>query len=86
MKEYDIVEVIKDRAEYAKRGIHKGDIGTIMSEERNGYILVYFDGEIFQDEDGVYSTSDIDIGMRTDDLKVVKEYYPRQSYGSDKVN
>ncbi len=79
MKEYDVVEVTRDREEYAKRNIHKGDIGTIMMPERNGYVLVYFDGEILQDENGIYYTSDIDIGIRTGDLKVIKEYTPMNS-------
>ena len=72
MKEYDAVELIKDRAEYTKRGIHKGDIGTISIGERNGYVLVLFSGKI---EDDPYA--DIDVGIRVDDLKVIKEYLPR---------
>lgn len=69
MKEYDAVEVIKDRAEYKERGVHKGDVGTISIGERNGYVLVLFCGKIEDDP-----CADIDVGMRIEDLKVIHEY------------
>lgn len=71
MKELDRVELIKDRAEYREQGVYLGDKGIIMGEERNGYVLVYFDGEIYQNENGVYCTTEIDIGVRVEDLKVI---------------
>ena len=43
MKEYDRVELIKDRAEYKKAGVKSGDKGVILGGDRNGYVLVYFD-------------------------------------------
>lgn len=49
MKESDRVKLIKDRAEYAKEGVHKDDVGTIMMGEQNGYVLVFFDGEYYED-------------------------------------
>ncbi len=64
MKEYDRVELIKDRAEYKKAGVKSGDKGVILGGERNGYVLVYFDGKIVQDENGVYCTTEIDVGVR----------------------
>ena len=73
MKELDKVRFIKDRAEYAKRGVKKGDVGTILDKERNGYVLVVIDGDIYRNKDGVYCTTDIDIGARVEDLEVVGE-------------
>ena len=32
MKEYDLVELIVDREEYAKEGVHKGMFGAVMSD------------------------------------------------------
>ncbi len=77
MKEYDAVRLIKDRAEYNTRGIHKGDIGTIALGERNGYVLVLFDGERHQTRDGITYLDEIDVGVRIEDLEVIKEYIPR---------
>ena len=73
MKEYDRVELIKDKQEYLDAGVKKGDKGTILGENRLGYWLVYFDGEIFQDEDGIWSTTEIDVGVKEEDLKVIWE-------------
>ena len=69
MKELDYVELIKDRTEYAKVGIYKGDRGVISLGERNGYVLVLFSGKIEGDP-----ATDIDVGIRTVDLKVIREY------------
>lgn len=69
MKELDYVELIKDRTEYAKVGVYKGDRGVISLGERNGYVLVLFSGKI---EDN--PAADIDVGIRTVDLKVIREY------------
>ena len=74
MKEYDRVELIKDRAEYKKAGVKSGDKGVILGGERNGYVLVYFDGKIVQDENGVYFTTEIDVGVRAEDLKLLNEW------------
>ena len=73
MKELDRVELIKERAKYREAGVEVGDKGTIMGEERNGYVLVYFDGEIYQDKDGVYCTTEKDVGVRVEDLKVIPD-------------
>ena len=73
MKELDRVELIKDRAEYTEAGVKIGDKGIVMGGDRNGYVLVYFDGEIYQDEKGVYRTTEKDVGVRKEDLKVVFE-------------
>lgn len=77
MKEYDRVMLIKDRAEYANRGIHKGDVGTLMiGDVRHGYVFVFFDGEPRQTRDGITYLDEIDVGVRVEDLEVVKEYIP----------
>ncbi len=73
MKEYDRVELIKERKEYLDAGIKKGDKGTILGEKRLGYWLVYFDGDCFQDSDGVWKTTEIDVGVKEEDLRVIKE-------------
>lgn len=71
MKEYDRVELIKERREYLNAGIKKGDKGVILGENRNGYWLVVFDGEIYQDSDGVWKTTEIDVGVLDEDLKTI---------------
>ena len=73
MKELDTVRLIKDRARYREQGMNVGDIGTIMGGERNGYVLVIVEGEIFQDENGVYRTTEKDVAVRVEDLEVVSE-------------
>lgn len=74
MKELDRVMLIKDRAEYREAGVKAGDKGIIMGAERyGGYVLVYFDGEIFRDEDGVYCTTEKDVGIKVEDLKVISD-------------
>ncbi len=73
MKELDKVRLIKDRARYREQGMNVGDVGTIMGGERNGYVLVILEGEIYQDEDGVYCTTEKDIAVRAEDLEVVSE-------------
>ncbi len=74
MKVLDRVELIKDRAEYKEAGVKVGDTGIIMGEERyGGYVLVYFDGEIYQDNAGVYRTTEKDVGVRKEDLKVIPD-------------
>lgn len=75
MKEYDRVELIRDRAEYLKRGVKKGDRGVILGGERSGYFLVYFDGEIVQEEGtGAYCSTEIGIGVPEKDLRVLDEW------------
>lgn len=71
MKEYDRVELIKERREYLNAEIKKGDKGVILGENRNGYWLVVFDGEIYQDSDGVWKTTEIDVGVLDEDLKTI---------------
>lgn len=71
MKEYDRAELIKERREYLNAGIKKGDKGVILGENRNGYWLVVFDGEIYQDSDGVWKTTEIDVGVLDEDLKTI---------------
>ncbi|MEG1528338.1 MAG: hypothetical protein RR248_01960 [Clostridia bacterium] len=71
MKEFDRVELIIERAEYQKIGLKKGDRGVILGEERNGYFLVYFDGVIYQNSDGVFCTTEIDAGIKSEDLMLI---------------
>ena len=73
MKLLNRVELIVDKKRYTDQGIKKGDKGIVLGEDRNGYWLVIFDGEIFQDEDGIWSTTEIDVGVKEEDLKVILE-------------
>ncbi|MBE7091241.1 MAG: hypothetical protein E7363_04940 [Clostridiales bacterium] len=73
MKEYDRVELVSDKKKFIDLGLKKGDTGTILGPKRNGYWLVVFDGEIFQDEDGVWSTTEIDAAVLDEDVKVIWE-------------
>ena len=73
MKLLNRVELIVDKKKYSDLGLKKGDKGIVLGEERNGYWLVYFDGEIFQDENGIWSTTEIDAAVKEEDLKVIWE-------------
>ena len=73
MKLLNRVELIVDKKRYTDQGIKKGDKGIVLGEERNGYWLVIFDGEIYQDEDGVWTTTDIDAAVLEEDVKVILE-------------
>ncbi|MBO4472863.1 MAG: hypothetical protein J5765_03545 [Clostridia bacterium] len=74
MKELERVELIKDRAEYAQRGIKVGHKGTVMlGDERNGYVLVFFDGEYYKNKYGVMVMREIDVGVRVEDLKIISD-------------
>ena len=73
MKLLNRVELIVDKKIYTDQGIKKGDKGIVLGEERNGYWLVIFDGEIYQDEDGVWTTTEIDAAVLEEDVKVILE-------------
>ena len=73
MKLLNRVELIVDKKKYADQGLKKGDKGIVLGEERNGYWLVIFDGEIYQDEDGVWTTTEIDAAVLEEDVKVILE-------------
>ena len=66
MKEYDFVEVMVEKEEYAKEGVHKGMQGTILDprciEES---WLVYF-------EDPITFADTIGIPIKEKDLKIVE--------------
>lgn len=63
MKEYDIVKVIRDRAEYLKEGVHLGDEGEIIYDKIGEYCLVQF----------FYANDEtVEIGIRTEDLEVIE--------------
>ncbi len=69
LNEYDLVEVIKDRKEYRECGVNIGDQGIILGGERNGYVLVGFEGKILDDP-----FADITVGFRIEDLKKIDNY------------
>lgn len=74
MKLLDRVELISDKKKFTALGLKKGDKGILLGEERNGYWLVVFDGEIFQGEDGVWQTTEIDAAVLEEDVKVIDEW------------
>lgn len=74
MKELDWVRLTKDRARYREQGMNLGDVGLLMmGKERNGYVLVVLPGEIYQDKNGVYCTTDKEVAVRVEDLEVVPD-------------
>lgn len=73
MKLLNRVELIVDKKRYTDQGLKKGDKGIVLGEEKNGYWLVIFDGEIYQDEDGVWTTTEIDAAVLEEDVKVILE-------------
>ena len=72
MKIYDRVKLINERYEYTKAGVKINDTGIIMGKNRNGYLLVYFDGISFLDNDGVYKTTEIDLSVKPEDLEIIE--------------
>ena len=72
MKEYDRVRLIKDRSNYAKAGVKAGDEGIILGPKKLGYFLVVFDGEIYQDKNGTYCTTEKNVGILEEDLEVIE--------------
>ena len=73
MKEYDKVRLIRDRSSYAKAGVKAGDEGVILGPKRLEYFLVVFEGEIRQDENGIYYTTDKSAAVLEEDLEVIEE-------------
>ena len=74
MKELDYVRLIKDTARYREQGMNLGDVGLLMmGEARNGYVLVVLPGEIYQDKNGVYCTTEKEVAVRVEDLEVVSD-------------
>lgn len=50
LREYDTVRVIVERPQYAKAGVHKGMVGTILNPEKIGGCWdVYFEDEEYAD-------------------------------------
>ena len=73
MKLLNRVELIVDKKIFTDQGLKKGDKGIVLGEERNGYWLVIFDGVIFQDKDGVWTTTEIDAAVTEEDVRVIEE-------------
>lgn len=69
MKEYDLVELIKDRPEYEKNGVKKGMFGAVMSDKP-------IDGQWYVIFSEFYTGKDIaDILVYEEDLQV-HEFVP----------
>ena len=73
MKYLDLVELIAEKEEYARSGVHKGMFGAIMSEEKIGdnWQVVFSE---------FYTGKDIaDILVRENDL-LVHDFVPSGKY------
>ena len=70
MNLYDKVKLIRERAEYKQADIKVFDVGIIIGENRNGYVLVCFDGETYLDTDNVFKTTEKHVGIRIEDLEL----------------
>lgn len=70
MKEYDLVELIRDREQYKNKGVHKGMFGAVMSEKSvNGKWQVVFSE--------FYTGKDIaDIMVKEEDLLIHDQVPP----------
>lgn len=74
MNELDIVELIRDKKQYEELGVKKGERGTILLGERNGYYLVGFHEEVFQNKNGDWDTNEVELAVPKEDLKVIHEF------------
>lgn len=67
MKEFSYVEVLVEKEEYSKEGVHKGMCGTILDPRCiDGHWLVYF-------EDPITYADTIGIPILEKDLKVLTD-------------
>ena len=66
LREYDAVRVLVEKEEYAKRGVHKGMVGTILEPEKiDGRWDVYFEDEEFADTiESPISETDLELVFR----------------------
>ena len=65
-KEYDVLEIIRDRPEYAEEGFRVGDLVTVCSNiESNGKVyMLGFDKE---------ECADIDLSVRREDVRFIED-------------
>lgn len=75
IQQYDIVELVKDRAEYLAAGVKKGDRGWVNLGDRNGFRLVMFDGKT-EHIDGIDVMIENPVGVWEKDLIVVEQNIP----------
>ncbi len=74
MQELDTVEVLVEKKEYAKEGVHKGMIGTILDPRKiEGQWLVFF-------PDPITCADTIGIPIYEEDLKIVVPFDPGPTY------
>lgn len=68
-KDCEQVMLIADKEEYKTIGLEKGRTGFIMDSRCiNGKWLVSFSGEMVQDEDGIWGSTDIECAVKEEDL------------------
>lgn len=69
-KDCEQVMLIADKEEYKINGLNKGRTGFIMDPHcLNGKWLVSFSGEMVQDEEGIWGSTDIECAVKEEDLK-----------------
>ena len=44
-----------------------------MLGERNGYVLVFFDGEYYKDGNGCILMRENEVGVRVEDLEIISD-------------
>ena len=71
------VRLIRDRERYRKEGVEKGRTGFIMDPRSiEGTWLVSFSGEMVQDEDGCWGSTDIECIVLEEDLEAIEGEWP----------
>lgn len=73
MKYLDLVELVTEKEEYAKQGVHKGMFGAIMSKEKIGDKWQVIFSEFYTGKDIA------DLLVREDDL-IVHDFVPSDKY------
>ena len=73
MKYLDLVELVTEKEEYAKQGVHKGMFGAIMSEEKIGDKWQVIFSEFYTGKDIA------DLLVREDDL-IVHDFVPSDKH------
>lgn len=64
----EIVKFVKINKYLESSGVHLGDVGIVMLEERNGYLDIIVDGFMYEDRHGefIIAIPDIEVGVALD--------------------
>lgn len=75
-KEYDLVEIIRDRPEYAKEGFGVGDMGTVLFNDEHG-------GQIEILVRNIDEFTDTELVVRREDVRKVDKWHAKKPTYSD---